>query len=299
MMQVRIIDHMRIPLSEIGLATRKADLFHFDVQRFSAENKIRKVLMAQLSEYPRRKSTVFIKSLDHRSGQRTEELLRTLTYVSHENLIKIFGFCDEDDERILVVYEYASNGSLDQYICRNDTRNSFPWVIRLQIFIDAATGLKSLHNDSGKHKGITHGNIKSSNILINRDGVGIIGDFGLSNHNRLTKEYDVYSFGLVLFEVLSGTLTHCEISIDDPQFLPEIVKRGFELRKRNKIIDAMLKKEFEKTRSSIIIGDGTSNSINIFASVAYECFRKQPEDRPPMAAIVEKLEEALQCHVSC
>ncbi|GKE57194.1 hypothetical protein Tco_1496379, partial [Tanacetum coccineum] len=79
MMQVRIIDHMRIPLSEIGLATRKADLFHFDVQRFAAENEIREVSTAELSEYPRRKSIVFIKSLDHRSGQRTEELLRNLS----------------------------------------------------------------------------------------------------------------------------------------------------------------------------------------------------------------------------
>ncbi|GKE21178.1 phloem protein 2-like protein [Tanacetum coccineum] len=157
MMQVRYIDHMRIPLTEIGLATRKADLFHFDVQRYATESKIRKVSKAELSEYPRRKSIVFIKSLDRRFGQRTEELLRTLPYVSHENLVKIFGFCDEDDKRILVVYEYASNGSLNEYIRRNDNRNSFPWVIRLQICFDAARGLKFLHNDSGKPKGIIHG----------------------------------------------------------------------------------------------------------------------------------------------
>nr|GEX97596.1 serine/threonine-protein kinase, active site protein [Tanacetum cinerariifolium] len=102
------IDHMRIPLSDIGLATRKAVLFHFDVERLDAENEIWEMSMEELLKYPRRKSFVFIKSLDHRSGQRTEELLRTLSYVSHGNLLKIFGFCDEDDERILVVYEYAS-----------------------------------------------------------------------------------------------------------------------------------------------------------------------------------------------
>ncbi|GJU94664.1 phloem protein 2-like protein [Tanacetum coccineum] len=299
MMQVPYIDYLRIPFTETGSATRKADLFHFDVQRYATKIKFKEVSMTELLEYPRRKSTVFIKSLDRRFGQRTEELLRTLPYVSHENIVKIFGFCDEDDEHILVVYEYASNGSLNEYIDRNDKRNTFPWVVRLQICLDAARGLKFLHNDGGKHKGIIHGNIKSSNILINRDGVGMIGDFGLSNHNRLTKEYDVYSFGLVLFEVMSGMLTDFKISKDDPQFLPEIVKRGFELRKRNEIIDAMLKKEFEKTRSSIIIGDGTGNSINIFASVAYECFQKHPEDRPTMAAIVEKLAEALRCHVDC
>ncbi|GKA44825.1 phloem protein 2-like protein [Tanacetum coccineum] len=289
---------MRFPLTEIGLATRKEDLFHFDVQRYAIENKHRKVSMEELLEYPRRKSTVFIKSLDCRFGQRTEELLKTLPYVSNENLVNIFGFCDEDDERILVLYEY---------IRRNDTRSSFPWVIRLQICLDAARGLEYLHNDSGKHKGIIHGNIKSSNILINRDGVGMIGDFGFltneyndpPNHNRLTKEYDVYSFGLVLFEIMSGMLTHFKISKDDPQFLPEIVKRGFKLRKRNEIIDSMLKKEFEKTRSSDIIGDQTgTESINIFANVAYQCFQEKPEDRPTMAVIVKKLEKALKYHVS-
>ncbi|GJS90358.1 phloem protein 2-like protein [Tanacetum coccineum] len=299
MMQERNIDHMRIPLSEIGLATPKADLFHFDVQRFATEKKLREVTMEELLEYPRIKSTVFIKSLDHRSGQRTEELVRTFTYISHETLVKIFGFCDEDDERILVVYEYASNGSLDEYICRNDTRNSFPWVIRLQICLDAARGLKFLHNDSDKHRGIIHGNIKSSNILINRDGVGMIGDFGLSNHNRLTKEYDVYSFGLVLFEVMSGMLTHFKISKDDPQFLPEIVKCGFNQRKLNEIIDPWLKKEFEKARSSDIIGDRTgTESINIFAKVAYQCFEEKPEGRPTMDFIVEELKKSLKYHVS-
>ncbi|GKA72241.1 phloem protein 2-like protein [Tanacetum coccineum] len=300
MMQVPYIDHMRIPLTEIGSATRKAHLFHFDVQRYDTENKVREVSMAELSEYPRRKSTVFVKSSGRRFGQPTEELLRTLPYVSHENLVKIFGFCDEDDERILVVYEYASNGSLNEYIHRKDKRNTFPWVIRLQICLDAARGLKFLHNDGGMHKGIIHGNIKSSNILINRDGVGMIGDFGLLNHNRLTKEYDVYSFGLVLFEVMSGMLTDYKISGDDPEFLREIVKRGFEQSKLNEVIDPRLKKEFEKARSSDIIGDRTgTESINIFARVAYQCFQEQPEDRPTMAVIVKELEKALQYHVDC
>ncbi|PWA76279.1 Phloem protein 2-like protein [Artemisia annua] len=267
--------------------------------------------MKEILEYPRRKSTVAIKSIDSGYGQ-TEEQLQTLLYLSHENLVKLVGFCDEDDERIYVVYEYASNGSLYEYIHRqhinyqkyystNPTclRNIFPWVIRLQFCLDAARGLNFLHDGSGKNDTIIHGNIKSSSILICRDGVGMIGDFGLSTNqysdtHRLTKEYDVYSFGLVLFEVLSGVFTPSKISEDDPKFLPGKVKRGFNQGDLNDIIDPMLKKEFDTYHASLI-GDRSAESLNIFVNIACRCFHDE-EDPPTMADIVKELEKAYRIH---
>ncbi|PWA93107.1 Phloem protein 2-like protein [Artemisia annua] len=282
-LQVQSIQHMKIPLEEIRSATLeeirsatrdmtiphkpgkvyKAELSHFDVDRYVAENKIKRVSMEEILEYPRRKSTVAIKSIDGGYGQRTEELLQTLLFLSHENLVKLVGFCDEDDGRIHVVYEYASNRSLDEYILRqhnsytnhirNVKRNIFPWVIRLQFCLDAARGLDFLHNGNGKNDTIIHGNIKSSNILISREGVAMIGDFGLStteyiNTHKLTKEYDVFSFGLVLFEVMAGRLTHFKISKDAQEWLPDQVKLGINPRKLNNIIDPMLQKEFEELK---------------------------------------------------
>ncbi|GJY10464.1 phloem protein 2-like protein [Tanacetum coccineum] len=100
--------------------------------------------------------------------------------------------------------------------------------------LDAARGLNFLHNGNGKNDTIIHGDIKSSNILISREGVGMIGDFGLSTNqdtHRLTKEYDVFSFGVVLFEVMSGRLTDFKITKDDPELLPMLQ------RKLNNIID--------------------------------------------------------------
>ena len=338
-LQVQSIQHMKIPLSEIRSATRdltiphkpgkvyKADLSHFNVDKYVAENKIKRVSMEEILEYPRRKSTVAIKSIDGGYGQRTEELLQTLLYRSHENLVKLVGFCDEDDGRIHVVYEYASNGSLDKYIhsqhinyrkytnnpTRETMRNIFPWVIRLQFCLDAAHGLNFLHNGNRtrrflpslkfkrKNDTIIHGNIKSSNILISRDGVGMIGDFGLSTNeysdiHKLTKEYDVYSFGLVLFEVLSGALTHFKISKDDPELLPNRVKRGFNQKELDNIIDPMLRQEFEKYRS--LIGNRSAESLNMFANITYRCFQEKAKGRPTMADIVEELEKAYKYHVS-
>nr|GEU96655.1 phloem protein 2-like protein [Tanacetum cinerariifolium] len=133
------------------------------------------------------------------------------------------------------------------------------------------------------------------------DGVGMIGDFGMSTNeysdtHRLAKKYDVYSFGHVLFEVMSGRLTRFKISKDDPELLPDIVKQGYDQRKLNDIIDPMLKKEFDTNRASLI-GDRSAESLNIFANIAYRCFEKEVEGRPTMADIVEELEKAYRIHV--
>ncbi|GKB23134.1 phloem protein 2-like protein [Tanacetum coccineum] len=121
--------------------------------------------------------------------------------------------------------------------------------------LDAARGLNFLHNGNGKNDTLIHGNIKSSNILISSDGVGMIGDFVLStnrNTQRLTKEYDVFSFGLVLYVVMSKDhLTHVELSKEDPELLPDLVKLCINQRKLNNIIDPMLQKKIEKDCASI------------------------------------------------
>ena len=126
----------------------------------------------------------------------------------------------------------------------------------------------------------------------------MIGDFGLStiqNRHRLTKECDIFSFGLVLYEVMSkDQLTDFEISKDYQELLPDQVKLGFNPRKLNDIIDPMLQKEFEKDPASISTRE---DSIYIFATLAYRCFA-EVENRPTMAEIVEELKKAYKYHVS-
>ncbi|GJX12508.1 phloem protein 2-like protein, partial [Tanacetum coccineum] len=229
---VQDIQYMKIPLEEIRSATRDFTI------PCKPENKIKRVSVEEILEYPKRESTVAIKSIDGGYEQRTEERLQKLLYLSHINLVKLVGFCDEDDERI--------------HFC-----------------LYAARRLNFLHNGNGKNDTIIHGNIKSSNILISRDGVGMI--------------------------VLNGALTHFKISDDDPKFLPDIVKRGFNPQELDNIIGPMLRQEFEKYRSLIV--NRSAKSLNMFANIAYQCFQEKAKGRPTMADIVEELEKAYKYHV--
>lgn len=344
MVQVKNLEHMKIPLKQIKSATNdfhdayvighggygkvyKAELFHFDVQKYVKESLIQGVHVTELLGYQRRQSMVAVKRLDRKYGQGTSEFLQeisVLANIRHKNLVSLVGYCDEDRERILV-YEYASNRSLDKYFSSTESTNNLIWRLRLQICLDAACGLEFLHNGVGEHYRIIHRDIKSSNILLGHNLVGKISDFGLSRigpanlqatfvmtrvagtleyvdpqyHKTgvLTKGSDVYSFGVVLFEVLSGRLAYFQRSKDDNEFLPHMAKRCFEQKKLNMIIDPKLKNEFGK--GSFSSNDETiPDSISIFAAIAYKCLQESRDDRPTMPDVVEELEKALKSQVS-
>ncbi|KAL4557932.1 hypothetical protein LXL04_036127 [Taraxacum kok-saghyz] len=341
--KVKNLEHMKIPLEQIKLATHdfhddfligrggygkvyKADLFHFDVHKYVKENRFHEVTTIEQLGFERRRSMVAIKRLDRRHGQGTAQFLQeisVLPYFKHQNLVTILGFCDEGHERILV-FEYASNGSLEEYVSNTDSRNNHTWAKRLQICLDAAIGLEFLHNGVGEHHRIIHRDIKSANILLDNNYIGKITDFGLSRigpanlqatfvmtqvagtleyvdpqyhkTGMLTKESDVYSFGVVLFEVLCGRLASFPRSKDDQEFLPYIAKRCFEQNKLYEIIDPNLKRELEKDSSTF--GDETyPDSIRIFAKIAYKCLQENRDDRPTMPEVVEELETSFKSHV--
>ncbi|XP_071696996.1 uncharacterized protein [Rutidosis leptorrhynchoides] len=341
--KVKNLEHMKIPLEHIKLATNdfhddfkigsggygkvyKADLFHFDVQKYVNKNIYQGVSVDELMGSQRRKGVVAIKRLDRRYGQGPAEFLQeisVLPYFRHQNLVTLVGFCDENHERILV-YEYASNGSLDRYISSVSIRSNDKWALRLQICLDAARGIEFLHDGVGLHHRIIHRDIKSSNILLGHNWVGKISDFGLSRigpanlqatfvmtqvagtleyvdpqyrqTGMLTKESDVYSFGVVLFEVLSGRLAYFPRTKDGQEFLPHMAKRCIKQKKLDEIIDPKLKKEFEKS-SSTSDDETFPDSVSIFAGIAYKCLQKNRDDRPTMAEVVEELENALRSHV--
>ncbi|GKC01907.1 phloem protein 2-like protein [Tanacetum coccineum] len=190
--------------------------------------------------------------------------------LKHRNLVSLLGFCDHDGDMILV-YEHASNGSLDK--CINNRRRvySHTWAQRLQICLDVAHGLSYLHN-----LGIIHRDIKSANILLGRNLEGVIGDFGLSRTSKhqsvefsmtnvagtpayidpkyfrtgkLTKQSDIYSFGVVLWEVLCGRLAILPKIGDDQEYLLHLATHHFIQNKLNLIIDPQLKEEFVKSSS--------------------------------------------------
>ncbi|KAJ0735749.1 putative protein kinase RLK-Pelle-CR4L family [Helianthus annuus] len=179
----------------------------------------------------------------------------------HENIIGLVGYCDENGEKILV-YEYASNGSLDRHL----TDASLTWTKRLKIGIDIATGLDFLH---GAGYPVIHKNIKSSSILLNDDWKAKITGFGLSVYMERgfsTGELDVYKLGVVLFEMMCGKLVKDEI-------LDELV--------------------FEGIKDTVV-----TKSLTTFQTIVYECINGKRGKRPTASEVVLQLKKALEFQVS-
>ncbi|GJQ98687.1 receptor-like protein kinase HERK 1, partial [Tanacetum coccineum] len=162
--------------------------------------------------------------------------IRVLSRFKHHNIVSLIGYCHEEDEMILV-YGYTLNKSLDTYLeSTKGAISSLTWAQRLKICIGVANGLEFLYLgyvDQVKTVRGIHGDIKSANILLDQNFQAVIGDFGLSTFaprneqlissfkyrragtpgfvdpyyvktGRLSEKVDIYSFGVLLLEVLSG-----------------------------------------------------------------------------------------------
>eukprot|EP00268_Persea_americana_P046251 TRINITY_DN475_c1_g1_i1.p1 TRINITY_DN475_c1_g1~~TRINITY_DN475_c1_g1_i1.p1 ORF type:complete len:659 (-),score=94.28 TRINITY_DN475_c1_g1_i1:1009-2985(-) len=168
------------------------------------------------------------------TAMKTKEFMaemRVLCKVHHTNLVELIGYAASDDE-LFLVYEYAHKGSLKSHIHdpQNKGNTSLPWISRVQIALDAGRGLEYIHEHTKTH--YVHRDIKTSNILLDSAFRAKISDFGLAKlvgktsegeasvnkivgtFGYLAPEYlsdglattksDVYAFGVVLFELISG-----------------------------------------------------------------------------------------------
>ncbi|XP_059665030.1 G-type lectin S-receptor-like serine/threonine-protein kinase SD2-5 [Cornus florida] len=171
---------------------------------------------------------IAVKRLD-KMGHGVKEFLAevvTIGSIHHFNLVRLIGFCAEKSCRLLV-YEYLSNGSLDNWIFYRDDKPCLDWQTRKRIIHGIAKGLAYLHEECRQR--IIHLDIKPQNILLDENFNAKISDFGLSTlmdrdesqdlfasrgtpgyiapecgKSRITIKVDVYSFGIVLIEVVSG-----------------------------------------------------------------------------------------------
>ncbi|MFS7990886.1 putative protein kinase RLK-Pelle-LRR-I-1 family [Helianthus anomalus] len=255
--------------------------------------------------------TIVAKRLDTRFGQGEQQFLselQILLHYKHENVIGLVGYCDENDEKV-IVYEYASRGSLDRYL--NDT--SLTWVKRLNICIDVARALDFLHGGVGKQVKVIHRDIKTENILLNNYWKAKLADFGLSlicsinqetdyiidhacgtrgyvdplyrQSGFLTIESDIYSFGVVLLEILCGRSTFA-IHKHEGHFLPDFIKNNFEEGKHAEVV-------FEQIREQIM-----PQSLTTFQEIAYQCLHLDREKRPTIKKVLMQLKKALVFQVS-
>ena len=301
----------------------KAQLEHFDSSNWSSIEGVSKC------DLPKRRSTVAIKHIFNPEGKQgfiTE--IETLNSCKHDNIISLLGFCDEGPGHMILIYELASRGSLESYMESDDKMTNLTWVQRIQISLNIAHGLKYIHTNTDEDKQkIIHRDIKSANILLGDNWEAKIADFGLSKihpadqeastlntdtiagtnvyldpeykkYGRLNKKSDIYSFGVVLFEILTGRLAYDRIYTKvNKKGIAPIARHHFENGTLVKIIDQKIKEEVGGHVFALSKGPD-KDSLDIFSEIAYRCLVETQAQRPTIDDVIHKLKKALQAQVS-
>lgn len=227
-----------------------------------------------------------------------------LSKVKHRHLVSLLGYSVEEGERLLV-YEYMPQGALSSHLFRWKKLNLQPlsWKTRLIIALDVARGLEYLH--SLAHQSFIHRDLKSSNILLDDDFRAKVSDFGLvklaPNKERslitrlagtfgylapeyavtgkITTKVDVFSFGVVLMELLTGLMALDEDRAEESRYLAEWFWQ--------------IKSDKDKLLASV---DTTLNAkgefqstILLIAELAGHCTARDPNHRPEMRHVVSAL----------
>lgn len=240
--------------------------------------------------------------------------LAFLSRLHHKHLVRLVGYCEEKEERLLV-YDYMKNGALyDHLHDKNNVERSSSlinsWKMRIKVALDAARGIEYLHNYAVPP--IIHRDIKSSNILIDANWTARVSDFGLSllgpEHdsdyrpmkaagtvgyidpeyyglNLLTAKSDVYGLGVVLLELLTGKRA--------------IFRNGEDGGTPTSVVDfvvpMIMAGELEKVLDRRV-GPPEINeaeAVELVAYTAMHCVNLEGKDRPTMTDIVANLERAL------
>ncbi|KAK3141485.1 hypothetical protein QOZ80_4BG0334560 [Eleusine coracana subsp. coracana] len=249
-------------------------------------------------------TTVAVKVLSATSRQGIREFLTELTAISdikHENLVTLIGCCAEGSHRILI-YNYLENNSLSQTLLGSRYSNiRFNWRSRVKIAVGVARGLAFLHEEI--HPPIIHRDIKASNILLDKDLTPKISDFGLARllppnathvstrvagtlgylapeyaiRGQVTKKSDIYSFGVLLLEIVSGRCnTNTRLPSGD-QFLLERTWVLYEEGRLDEIID-------------IDVGDDLDvEEACRFLKIGLLCTQDAMARRPNMSNVVRML----------
>ncbi|WZZ05930.1 hypothetical protein YC2023_091851 [Brassica napus] len=250
---------------------------------------------------------VAVKALKREGGQGHREWLAEvviLGQLKHPNLVNLIGYCCEDDHRLLV-YEYMERGNLEDHLFQK-YGGALPWLTRVNILLGAAKGLDFLHKEE---KPVIYRDFKPSNILLSSDYSSKLSDFGLAtdgseaddadftksvmgtegyaapeyiSEGHLTTMSDVFSFGVVLLEMLTAR---------------KAVKKYRSQRGRNLVEWArpMLKdpNKLEQIIDPSLEGRYSLQGIRKAAVLAYQCLSHNPKSRPTMATVVKTLERIL------
>lgn len=247
---------------------------------------------------------VAVKVLNKEGLQGHKEWLTEVNFLGqlrHPNLVKLIGYCCEDDHRLLV-YEFMFRGSLENHLFRK-AAVPLSWSTRMVIALGAAKGLAFLHH---AERPVIYRDFKTSNILLDSDYIAKLSDFGLAKAGpqgdethvstrvmgtygyaapeyvmtgHLTARSDVYSFGVVLLELLTGRKSVDKTRPSKEQNLVDWARPKLnDKRKLLQIIDPRLENQY------------SVRAAQKACSLAYYCLSQNPKARPLMSDVVETLE---------
>lgn len=256
---------------------------------------------------------IAVKQLSKRGLQGHKEWVtevNVLGIVEHPNLVKLIGYCAEDDERgmqRLLIYEYMPKRSVQDHLSSR-FQASLPWITRLKIAQDAASGLTYLHE--GMEFQIIFRDFKSSNILLDDQWSAKLSDFGLArlgpsdglSHvstavvgtvgyaapeyiqtGHLTSKSDVWSYGVFLYELITGRRPLDRNRPKNEQKLLDWV--------RPHLVDS---RKFKQILDPRLDGKYSFKSAKKLAAIANRCLVRHPKNRPRMSEVLEMVNQIVE-----
>ncbi|XP_016459329.1 lysM domain receptor-like kinase 3 [Nicotiana tabacum] len=245
-----------------------------------------------------------IKKMDMEATREFLAELKVLTHVHHLNLVRLIGYCVEGS--LFLVYEYVENGHIGQHL-RGTGRDPLPWSTRVQIALDSARGLEYIHEHTVPV--YIHRDIKTANILIDKNFHAKVADFGLTKltevgssslqtrlvgtfgymppeyaqYGDVSPKVDVYAFGVVLYELISAkeAIVKPNESVTESKGLvglfEEVLNQPEPDEDLRKLVDPRLGNDYPL------------DSVRKMAQLAKACTHENPLIRPSMRSIVVAL----------